>query len=134
MLLQNGGIPIVIISSAQMACEVRKTQDLIFASRPPLSEPMELIYDCRERGDKKAMIEFFKFIGGNSVETKPKGSEAGRPPGRPVCTGQLGRLPCRPQQENGQLLSRPTGTQEYRLDSVDRPVDRVLGSVDRPVD
>ena len=46
MFLKLGCVPTIIISSAQMACEVMKIQDLVFATRPRLSVPRKLMYDC----------------------------------------------------------------------------------------
>ena len=46
MLLQIGCVPSVIVSSTLMDCEVMKTQDLVFVSRPHLSLPRKLMYDC----------------------------------------------------------------------------------------
>ena len=69
------------------------------------------------------MMEFFKLIRKNSAEI---GSQNGARMRQlqassraQTCTGQLGR---------------PTGTRKSRLDTVDRSIDRVLGSVERPID
>ncbi|ONK56464.1 uncharacterized protein A4U43_C10F8990 [Asparagus officinalis] len=35
MLLQLGQVPTLVVSSPEIACEIMKTQDIIFASRPP---------------------------------------------------------------------------------------------------
>ncbi|GAB4859092.1 hypothetical protein Ancab_040390 [Ancistrocladus abbreviatus] len=48
--LQFGGIPIVIVSSADMAKEVMKTHDQVTASRPELYSPKHLLYNCSDIG------------------------------------------------------------------------------------
>lgn len=48
MLLKLGSIPTVIVSSAKVAQEIMKTQDLIFASRPSLELAKQLFYNCRD--------------------------------------------------------------------------------------
>ncbi|KAG1362261.1 Cytochrome P450 71A2 [Cocos nucifera] len=48
MLLKLGSIPTVVVSSAEVAQEVMKTQDSIFASRPSLELAHQLLYNSRE--------------------------------------------------------------------------------------
>ncbi|KAG1362255.1 Cytochrome P450 71A1 [Cocos nucifera] len=48
MLLKLGSVPAIIVSSAELAQEVMKTQDSIFASRPSLEVAKQLLYDCRD--------------------------------------------------------------------------------------
>ncbi|GAV74960.1 p450 domain-containing protein [Cephalotus follicularis] len=45
MSLQLGFRPTLVVSSAKMAKEVMKTQDLVFSGRPPLVGPKKLSYD-----------------------------------------------------------------------------------------
>ncbi|KAG1362260.1 putative Cytochrome P450 71A21 [Cocos nucifera] len=48
MLLKLGSVPTIIVSSAELAQEVMKTQDLIFASRPSLEPAGQLLYNSRD--------------------------------------------------------------------------------------
>ncbi|KAG1362259.1 Cytochrome P450 71A1 [Cocos nucifera] len=48
MLLKLGSVPTIVVSSAELAQEVMKTQDMIFASRPSLELPKKLFYGCRD--------------------------------------------------------------------------------------
>lgn len=48
MLLKLGSVPTIVVSSAELAQEVMKTQDMIFASRPSLELAKKLFYDCRD--------------------------------------------------------------------------------------
>ncbi|KAL1568295.1 unspecific monooxygenase [Salvia divinorum] len=48
MLLHFGKVPVLIASSAEAAREIMKDQDEIFASRPKMSIPARLIYNCRD--------------------------------------------------------------------------------------
>ena len=50
MLLQLGGIPSVVISSAEATREALKVQDLACCSRPPLASSRRLWYDYRDMG------------------------------------------------------------------------------------
>ncbi|ERN15849.1 hypothetical protein AMTR_s00039p00172950 [Amborella trichopoda] len=47
-LLQLGHVPNLVVSSAEMAKEVMKTQDLAFASRPMLVALKQLAYNCSD--------------------------------------------------------------------------------------
>ncbi|XP_072964105.1 cytochrome P450 71A1-like [Typha angustifolia] len=46
VLLRLGQIPTLLVSSADMAREIMRTQDAIFASRPALKVAQILLYDC----------------------------------------------------------------------------------------
>ncbi|RWR88526.1 Cytochrome P450 71A1 [Cinnamomum micranthum f. kanehirae] len=48
MLLYLGRIPTLIVSSAEMAEQIMKTNDLIFASRPSMTAAKELLYGCTD--------------------------------------------------------------------------------------
>ncbi|KAH6809411.1 hypothetical protein C2S51_027194 [Perilla frutescens var. frutescens] len=48
MLLHFGGVPVVVVSSAEAAREIMKTQDLIFSNRPKLSIPGRLLYNYKD--------------------------------------------------------------------------------------
>ncbi|XP_047944051.1 cytochrome P450 71A6-like [Salvia hispanica] len=48
MLLHFGKVPVLVASSAEAAREIMKSQDLIFASRPKMSIPARLLYNCRD--------------------------------------------------------------------------------------
>ncbi|KAG8378740.1 hypothetical protein BUALT_Bualt07G0016600 [Buddleja alternifolia] len=48
MLLHFGRVPVLIVSSADAACEIMKNQDLIFSNRPKLSIPNRLLYGSRD--------------------------------------------------------------------------------------
>ncbi|RWR75967.1 LOW QUALITY PROTEIN: Cytochrome P450 71A1 [Cinnamomum micranthum f. kanehirae] len=48
MLLYLGRIPTLIVSSAEMAEQIMKTHDLIFASRPSITAAKELFYGCTD--------------------------------------------------------------------------------------
>ncbi|KAG6384753.1 hypothetical protein SASPL_153571 [Salvia splendens] len=48
MLLHFGKVPVLVASSSEAAREIMKNQDLIFASRPKMSIPARLLYNCRD--------------------------------------------------------------------------------------
>ncbi|KAJ9140242.1 hypothetical protein P3X46_030914 [Hevea brasiliensis] len=48
MLLHLGSVPVLVISSAEMAREVLKTHDLVFADRPKSRMNGKLLYDQRD--------------------------------------------------------------------------------------
>ncbi|KAJ3685764.1 hypothetical protein LUZ61_014928 [Rhynchospora tenuis] len=48
MLLQLGNVPTLVVSTADMAAEVLKTQDHIFSSRPALKVPKRLFYGGKD--------------------------------------------------------------------------------------
>ncbi|XXG52797.1 hypothetical protein AAC387_Pa03g1020 [Persea americana] len=48
MLLYLGRIPTLIVSSAEMAEQIMKTHDLVFASRPSMTAAKELLYGCAD--------------------------------------------------------------------------------------
>ncbi|RWR75965.1 Cytochrome P450 71A1 [Cinnamomum micranthum f. kanehirae] len=48
MLLYLGRIPTLIVSSEEMAEQIMKTHDLIFASRPSITAAKELLYGCTD--------------------------------------------------------------------------------------
>lgn len=48
MLLHFGRIPVLVISSAEMACEIMKTQDLVFANRRKTRMKEKLLYDHKD--------------------------------------------------------------------------------------
>ncbi|CAK9140769.1 unnamed protein product [Ilex paraguariensis] len=48
MLLHLGGVPVLIVSSADAAHEIMKTHDLIFSNRPKSSIPSRLLYDSKD--------------------------------------------------------------------------------------
>ncbi|KAL0441095.1 UNVERIFIED_CONTAM: cytochrome [Sesamum radiatum] len=48
MLLHLGQVPVLVVSSADAACEIMKNQDLIFSNRPKLSIPDRLTYGSRD--------------------------------------------------------------------------------------
>ncbi|KAG8378736.1 hypothetical protein BUALT_Bualt07G0016200 [Buddleja alternifolia] len=48
MLLHFGRVPVLVVSSADAACEIMKNQDLIFSNRPKLSIPNRLLYGARD--------------------------------------------------------------------------------------
>ncbi|KAH0450802.1 hypothetical protein IEQ34_021494 [Dendrobium chrysotoxum] len=48
LLLYLGSIPAIVISSAELAEQVMKTQDLTFSTRPPSSIANRLFYNCRD--------------------------------------------------------------------------------------
>ncbi|MFS7910878.1 putative cytochrome P450 [Helianthus anomalus] len=47
VLIHLGSVPVLVASSAETACEILKTHDLIFASRPKLSIPDTLTYGSK---------------------------------------------------------------------------------------
>ncbi|KAL2490856.1 Cytochrome [Abeliophyllum distichum] len=48
MMLHLGSVPAVIVSSADAAREIMKTQDLIFSNRPKLSIPDKIVYGSKD--------------------------------------------------------------------------------------
>lgn len=48
MLLQFGSKPVLIVSSAEAACQIMKSHDAIFSDRPALSTFKRLLYDCKD--------------------------------------------------------------------------------------
>ncbi|KAL0341604.1 UNVERIFIED_CONTAM: cytochrome [Sesamum calycinum] len=48
MLLHLGQVPVLVVSSADAACEIMKNQDLFFSNRPKLSIPDRLTYGSRD--------------------------------------------------------------------------------------
>ncbi|TQD82716.1 hypothetical protein C1H46_031751 [Malus baccata] len=50
MLVHLGKVPTLIVSSAEMATEVMKTQDIAFCSRPKATAPGILFYDAHDVG------------------------------------------------------------------------------------
>lgn len=48
MLLQLGQVPTLVVSSVDMAQEIMRTQDHIFASRPSLKAPKTFLYEGRD--------------------------------------------------------------------------------------
>ncbi|KAJ0807467.1 putative cytochrome P450 [Helianthus annuus] len=48
VLIQLGSVPVLVVSSAETACEILKTHDLIFASRPKLTIPDTLTYGSKD--------------------------------------------------------------------------------------
>lgn len=48
MLLQLGQVPTLVVSSADVAREIFKTQDHIFSNRPSLIVPNKLLYGCKD--------------------------------------------------------------------------------------
>ncbi|KAK9021274.1 hypothetical protein V6N11_011272 [Hibiscus sabdariffa] len=48
MLLRLGNVPVLVVSSADAACEIKKTHDLTFINQPKLSVTQKLLYDCRD--------------------------------------------------------------------------------------
>ncbi|XP_020211125.1 cytochrome P450 71A1 [Cajanus cajan] len=50
LLLQLGQLPVLVVSSADLAKEVLQNHDLDFASRPHLTAPKILLYGCKDVG------------------------------------------------------------------------------------
>ncbi|KAL9228382.1 hypothetical protein vseg_003971 [Gypsophila vaccaria] len=48
MLLHFGQKPVLVVSSAKAACEIMKTQDIIFADRPQLRIFKRLLFNCKD--------------------------------------------------------------------------------------
>ncbi|CAK9140770.1 unnamed protein product [Ilex paraguariensis] len=48
MLLHLGGVPVLIVSSANSAHEIKKSHDLIFSNRPKSSIANRLLYDSKD--------------------------------------------------------------------------------------
>ncbi|KAG8378742.1 hypothetical protein BUALT_Bualt07G0016800 [Buddleja alternifolia] len=48
MLLHFGRVPVLVVSSADAACEIMKHQDLIFSNRPKLHIPDRLLYGSKD--------------------------------------------------------------------------------------
>ncbi|KAG8378746.1 hypothetical protein BUALT_Bualt07G0017200 [Buddleja alternifolia] len=48
MLLHFGRVPVLVVSSADAACEIMKNQDLIFSNRPKLHIPNRLLYGSKD--------------------------------------------------------------------------------------
>nr|AYV88856.1 cytochrome P450 oxidase CYP71AU93 [Polygala tenuifolia] len=48
MLLQLGEVPVLVVSSADAACEIMKTQDLQFATRPRVKMADKLLYNSKD--------------------------------------------------------------------------------------
>ncbi|XVE56693.1 hypothetical protein DITRI_Ditri04bG0031100 [Diplodiscus trichospermus] len=48
MLLRFGSVPVLVVSSADAACQIMKTNDLIFANRPKSSNFQKLLYDYKD--------------------------------------------------------------------------------------
>ncbi|XP_039069268.1 cytochrome P450 71A4-like [Hibiscus syriacus] len=53
MSLRFGNRPVLVVSSADAACEIKKTHDVAFSSRPKLSVFRKLLYDCKEVGSAR---------------------------------------------------------------------------------
>ncbi|KAK1381083.1 Psoralen synthase [Heracleum sosnowskyi] len=50
MLLKFGSVPVLVVSSADAAQEILKTNDLVFSDRPTLSVPNRIFYNGRDVG------------------------------------------------------------------------------------
>ncbi|KAK4489015.1 hypothetical protein RD792_004807 [Penstemon davidsonii] len=48
MLLHLGRVPVLVVSTADAAREIMKTQDLIFSNRPKLRIPDKILYSCKD--------------------------------------------------------------------------------------
>ncbi|KAK8537667.1 hypothetical protein V6N12_043819 [Hibiscus sabdariffa] len=48
MLLRFGNVPVLVVSSADAACEIKKTHDLTFINGPKLSVTRKLLYDYKD--------------------------------------------------------------------------------------
>ncbi|XP_062017024.1 cytochrome P450 736A117-like [Rosa rugosa] len=48
MLLHFGSMPVLIVSSAEAACEIMKTHDLSFSDRPKMAFFKKLLYNCKD--------------------------------------------------------------------------------------
>ncbi|XP_057480043.1 cytochrome P450 71A8-like [Actinidia eriantha] len=47
MQLHLGSVPTLVISSADAACEIMRTHDIVFANRPQFRKYKKLMYDCK---------------------------------------------------------------------------------------
>ncbi|XP_048329341.2 cytochrome P450 736A117-like [Ziziphus jujuba] len=48
MLLHLGGVPVLVVSSAELAKQIMKTHDITFSDRPKLTAFDKLLYNCKD--------------------------------------------------------------------------------------